>query len=141
MANRTKMIDTLLQLKDAGLVASTAAATVDGAAAVIDTGGGYTEGKIQIDITAIEVASTDEAYYIVLQGSNTADMSAGCVALVTLSTGCDSVIGADSDTTTGRYIIGFNNLADGTLYRYLRLYTVVVGTVATGINYVAYMTK
>ena len=49
--------------------------------------------------------------------------------------------GVDVDDVVGRYYLPFRNEKAGTIYRYLRLYTRVTGTVATGINYVAYVTK
>jgi hypothetical protein len=46
------------------------------------------------------------------------------------------------DMTTGRYIMNFRNvIANDVPKRYLRLYTTVAGTVATGINYTAYLSR
>ena len=57
---KESMYDTQLVLKDAGLVAASAAATVGGEAAVLDLGGGLVEGKLYIDVSAVEVADDDE---------------------------------------------------------------------------------
>jgi hypothetical protein len=41
------------------------------------------------------------------------------------------------DTVAGRRELAFCNEVNGTVYRYIRLYTFVAGTIATGINYSA----
>jgi len=38
----------------------------------------------------------------------------------------------------GRYTLPFSNEDNGTFYRYVRVYTVVGGTIASGINYTAW---
>ena len=47
----------------------------------------------------------------------------------------------DTTATTGRYILPVRNEINGTWYRYARLYTDVTGTIATGINYTAYVAQ
>lgn len=47
--------DELLTLKDAGLVAASAAAQVAGADRILDLGGGFVEGHMFIDVSAIEL--------------------------------------------------------------------------------------
>ena len=56
---------------------------------------------------------------------------------------CKEVTRTDGtvDAVTGRYILPFDNEYAGAVYRYMRLYTVVAGTIATGINYTAYVVK
>ena len=41
------------------------------------------------------------------------------------------------DSAVGRYELPTTNEINGTVYRYMRLYTDVAGTIATGINYSA----
>ena len=77
MAGRTKTFDADLELKDAGLVASSAAAQVDSAAQVVDLGAGLVEGDIVIDITACEVASGNEVYNIGAQISSSSSFASG----------------------------------------------------------------
>ncbi len=48
---------------------------------------------------------------------------------------------ADADTTTGRKIVPIRTELEGTVYRYVRLHTTVAGTIATGINYTAFLAK
>lgn len=148
--------DTLLQLKDAGLVAADAAATVNSVAKVIDLQNGasqgfntgvdgvpYCEFDVIIDITAIEIASNDELYNIILEGCNTADFSTGSPViepLMVIPVGAGEVIpGAGAtDSAVGRIIKpGCNRGANGQTYRYLRIYTDVSGSIATGINFTA----
>lgn len=151
----SKTYDSLLELKDAGAVAASAAATVDSAAKIIDLGrgtadavtAGTVEGDIVIDVSACEVASDDEKYTIGIQISSTHDFSSDIYEILSVSLGASGtaagdVLAGDVDMTTGRYIIPFRNeIANGEPKRYLRLYTHVSGTVATGINYSAYLAK
>lgn len=133
--------DADLEFKDAGLVASSAAATVDSAAKYVDVGTGLFKGCMILDVSAIEGDNNDEIFDIVVQGSNTtAFTDTGIVELAAISLSQKEVKRTDcnKDDGTGRYKIYFDNENDGTFYRYLRIYTVVAGTIASGINYSAY---
>lgn len=139
-------LDTLLQLKDAGLVAATAVATVGGSAKIIDLGAAEQMGEMIVDVSAIETASGDELYTIFLEGSDSSDFSAGTpliTQLATLQLGAGAVLaGAAATTSTvGRYRVPYRNEVNGHVFRYVRLETVVAGTIATGINYTAYLCK
>lgn len=134
-----------LILKDAGLVASSAAATVGGSAKVIDLGSGQGlktpeyEGTLVVDATVIEVASNDELFMVQVQMANEAAFDTTAFAVATLVLGAAEVTGNAADTPAGQYVLKFCNRGpDGTRYRYLRLHTEVAGTIATGINYSAY---
>lgn len=146
--NHDFSVDTSIQLKDAGLVASTAVATVGGSAAVWDLGAAvFTKGRIIIDTTAVEVATGDEYYAVELQGSDTSGFSTAYhLAEYKLGDSTTTLNGVDSPAI-GRHVLYFDNIAhkNATLdapapCRYMRLRTVVAGTVATGVNYVAYGT-
>ena len=141
--NRQFRNDSLLELKDAGLIASSAAALVDSEAQIIDTGGGFFSGNVVVDVTAIEIATTDEIYTLILEGSSSATFASAIVPLAVMLLGAQAVIvgGSDTNSTTGRYIMPFRNERDGTVWRYLRMYSVVDGTIVTGggINYAAYI--
>lgn len=139
--------DALLEFKDAGAVAASAAATVDSVAKVVDVGTGFFKGTMVIDVTAIEVDTANEIYNIAIQGSNDSGFSSGTeVELCALNVGDSSVQLSDTDNVVGRYTLPFNNrqgistaLADGTCWRYLRIYTTVAGTIASnGINFSAF---
>lgn len=151
-----RTFDAELELKDAGLVASSAAATVDSAAKIVDLQDGASAGfkfsstneeaaevwgDLVIDASAVEVASGDEVYTIILEGSNSATFASGIVPLAMTQLGDQAALlgAADTDSDAGRYIVPFTNVRDGVAYRYVRLYTVVAGTIATGINYSAYI--
>jgi hypothetical protein len=135
------MIDKEHILKDAGLVAADAAGTVGGDAKIINLGAGLVEGNMIVDVTAIEIASNDERYFISLQGSASATFASGIVDLAAVELGALEVIGGDQDSTIGRYKVPFRTEKNGTIYPYVRLYTDVSGTIATGINFSAYLGK
>ena len=75
MSKKTTTYDSTLVMKDAGLVAASAAATVSSVAKVIDLGSGVVEADVVVDVTACEVASRDESYRIAIQISDTSDFS------------------------------------------------------------------
>lgn len=139
--NRNLLYDAELELKDAGLVAADAAAQVDGADKILDVGGSLpsrVDGIVVVDVTAIEIASNDERYDIVVQLSNSATFASGIVDAATLSLGAHETLPGDTDSVVGRYLIQASNEYNGTVYRYLRLFTDVTGSIATGINYSAF---
>lgn len=127
--------DHALLLKAAGLVAAT---TTEGT--VLDLGAGLVDGYLVVDVTACEVASGDEKYTVHLEGSTVAGMASGSVTLANMPLG-NLTAPADAATGTGRFVIPFRNEQNGTTYRYVRLYTLVAGTVATGINFLAFIAK
>lgn len=131
-----------LQLKDAGLVAADAAATVGGSAKILDLGEARFDGRVIIDVSAIEVATGDESYRIKAQFSDSATFASGVIGGPQWHLGDSSVlIGESADSATGRYELPFTNEINGTTYRYMRLYTDVAGTIATGINYTAFVVQ
>lgn len=137
---QVRTLDTLLYLKDAGAVTSSAAAQVGGADKILDVGTGYMEGDIIVDVTAIDVVSADEKYEIELQLSNSATFASGIVIPTVLKLGDSSVNNASADSVVGRYKMDFTNEYGGTLYRYARLYHRIAGTTPS-INYSAYVGK
>ncbi len=130
--------DYLLRLKDAGLIAADAAAQVGGSSKILDLGAARVDGRVIIDVTAIEVDSSNELYNIKTQFSNSATFASGVIGGAMLALGDSSVlIGESADSAVGRYELPFTNEINGTTYRYMRIYTDVAGTIATGINYIA----
>ena len=133
------------QLKDAGLVASSAAAQVSSVNKIYDLSPSgastFSPFDIWINVSAIEIASNDEIYTIHAQVSSSATFASAIYNACQLELGALEVKtgGADADSTTGMYLLRGHNDVDGTAYRYLRLYTTVAGTIATGINYEAWM--
>lgn len=142
-------LDGLTQLKDAGLVAADAAGTVGGNAAVIDLGAAnaFARFAVVIDWTACEVATGDEVYAVRIQGSTTSAFSA-VYTLAERRFGDSTVSFNATDTPpSGRCMIYGDNVAhtsatDGNsveALRYIRLFTDVTGTIATGMNFSAYL--
>lgn len=132
------VFDSALEFKDAGLVAADAAAEVDASAKIVDLGAKFFRAAMVIDVSAIEIASNDERYDIIVQLSSSATFASVILDRATLPLGCLEALPGDQDSTVGRYILYFDNEMDGTIYRYARVYTDVTGTVATGINYTAW---
>jgi len=127
--------DAALSLKAAGLVAASA----DGA--ILDLGAGFVSGTVVIDLSACEVDTGNEIYTISLEGSNVAAMSSGSSCLAKKVFG-NLVVPMDAAlSASGRYTIKFTNEENGTTFRYVRLSTLVAGTVATGINFSAFIAK
>jgi len=134
------MIDYSHILKDAGLLAASAAGQVDAEDKIVDVGAGLVEGKMIVDVSAIEIDST-ELYKISLQGCSSVGFTSTYTDLAVLELGPAAAIGGDVDSTVGRYELDFRTEKNGTKYRYLREYCAISGTVATGINFSAYLAK
>lgn len=133
--------DALLQLKDAGLVAADAAAQVGGTDRIVDLGAARMDGRVIMDVTAIEVASGDEVYRIRTEFSNSPTFASGIVNGPEQVLGDSTLTLASADSTVGRYELAFTNEVLGVQYRYMRLRTDVAGAIATGINYTAWIGK
>lgn len=139
MGQRVYNFDAEMEFKDAGLVAASAAAQVDSADQIIDVGVGRFEGVMVIDVTACEIASNDELYTVTVQGSSSATFASDIQNLAMTDFGATAVRkGGAIATSVGRYELPFCNEQDDIKYRYLRLYTTVAGSIATGINYSAF---
>lgn len=144
----TYTYDALLQMKDTGLIAADAAWQVSSANLILDVGVGRYEGIVVVDVSALEIASGDERYTLMIQGSTSATFASGIVILAALPIGDGSTIGTafgssgvDVDDTTGRYLIPFCNERNNIYYRYIRGWTDVAGSIATGINFAAFIAK
>jgi hypothetical protein len=129
--------DTLL--KDAGLVAASAAATVSSVAKILDLGTARMDKRTIIDVSAIEVATGDEKYELEMQFSTSPTFASGNIVGSVLKLGDSTVNGGSADSVVGRYELPWTNEFNGTVYRYARLYTRVAGTIATGINFTAFV--
>jgi hypothetical protein len=127
--------DDALSLKDAGLVAASA----DGD--ILDIGDGLIDALLVIDMSACEIATGNEIYTVSLEASNVAAMTSGSVCLAKKVFG-NLVVPMDGAlSTAGRYVVPFRNEEGGTTYRYVRLSTLVAGTIETGINFSAFIAK
>ena len=139
---KDETFDAATQLKDAGLVAASAAAQVASANKILDMGAARFDARAIIDTSAVEVATGDEKYTILIQGSTSATFASGVWNLGATMLGDSSTSLETADTVAaGRREIAFCNEVSGLTLRYIRLYTVVAGTVATGINFTAWVVK
>lgn len=143
MGQRTYPFDIQTLLKDAGLIAASAAAQVGGAAAILDMGAARIDAVAVIDVTAVEIATGDEDFTIIIQGSNSATFASGIQNLAMIDVGAAATgrPGGAADSLVGRYELMFTNEQADVTYRYVRAYTKVAGTIATGVNYTAFVTE
>lgn len=136
MANQYSMLtfDAATVLKAAGLIA----ASVDGA--TLDLGEGLFDGFLVLDVSAVEIDSGNEIYTVSVEGSSVPAMTSLSVCLAKKVLG-NVVVPMDNPTGIGRFVVPFRNEENGVLKRYIRLSTLVAGTVATGINFTAFLAK
>lgn len=133
--------DANLILKTAGLIAAdTLGATIR------DLGEGDfpVRGDLVVRTTAVEIATGDETYRIKIQGSSSATFASDVVELASLIVGDGSAIGQGQDVddgATGTYVVPFSNQRNGEVYRYVRYAIDVTGTIATGINFTAEISR
>lgn len=120
--NLDVLVDEALILKDLVTTTVSGAGEVDAVAKIFDTGGGFFEGGLLVDVTSIDITDGDEEYNIHVQGSSSPTFASGLASVVKFELGDATQIVSDVDIGTGRYIIPFNNQVDGTIYRYLRVF-------------------
>ena len=109
---------------------------------ILDVGPAFCEGVMVIDVISVEVAGGTQQYSLILEGSNTASMASGSVALAAKFLGNPLPPMDQSAFAAGRYVVPFTNEENGVVYRYLRLSAKVAGTVAgTGLVCHAFLTK
>lgn len=139
MAGITKTYDHSLLLHDGASISASAAGNVATVARILDLGAGKVYGDIIVDVTELDVDSNNEIVTIGVQISDSATFASAFYQVASLALGDATPLAGDTDMTTGRYVIPFNNMiADGVTKRYLRLYFTVAGTVA-GFDCTAYL--
>ena len=134
MARETGYLyDSAWVFKTSGAIAASAAV-----ATIIDTGSATAQvrGDVVIEVTAMDIVGNDERYEIVLQGSPDAafgtDTNIHDIAMISLGPKETKITDSNKDDEeTSRYIMPFTNCPFGTVYRYLRLYTVCTGATAS----------
>lgn len=116
--------------------------TSEAGSIIVHVGTGLFKACMILDVLALETESNDEIYDIVIQGCEEEGFTAAKVCdLCSLTLSASEVKRTDSDRddTAGRYKLYFDNENNGVFYPYLRIYTVVGGSVASdGITYGAY---
>jgi hypothetical protein len=154
--NRKVIIDDKLLIANTGsaVQAAAGAATVDGVAKVIDTGGGYTDGRLVIDIATITMGGITASCAVItlaLEGSTTSTFTtfvrlAG-LRISGVKSATDARISGDfcnyATPSIGRYIIPFHNDFHGTIFRWLRIYSIYDGSCGhnDGLKFKAWLTK
>ena len=132
-------VDDDLLLKASAAVTSSAAGSL-----IIPCGDGYVDGVMVVDVSAMDIVSNDESYDLVLQGSPDSGFgtAGNIVELGAIHLGAKEIKRTDSDADdeTGRFVMPFHNERNGTIYPYLRIYTVVAGT-SPSITYKAWLSK
>lgn len=122
-----------LELKAAGALTT----STDGD--ILDLGSGLVDGYLVLDVTAVETGSGNEIFTISLEGSNVAAMSSGSVCLAKKVFG-NLVVPMDAAlSAAGRYVVPFRNEENGTIFRYVRLSTLIAGSISTGISFAAFI--
>jgi len=136
--SRNYTYDQSLLLKDAGAITASAAAQVAAANRIIDMGTARFDGQLVIWVTALTVGATNQ-YQILAQGSSSATFASDIQTLGTLELGNTAVrLGGAITSLVGGYEFGFTNEQADVTYRYIRLFTVCVGT-SPSINYTAFL--
>lgn len=128
--------DHQMLLKSTGAVTATGVAQVAAVDRILDIGASRLDGRVVIDVSAI-TASSDQAYTIQVQVSNSPTFANTIVAVASKQLGVASVTGNSAATGAGRFELQFSNEENGVTYRYLRVRHVIAGTTPS-INYVAY---
>jgi hypothetical protein len=131
MGARTYTFDSQTQLSDeTGAITASAAGQVGGSAKVIDWGlNTRVDAQAIIDISAIDIASGDELYTFLIQGSSVSNFASNVQNLAAVNFGKTAVRpGGAIDSLVGRYEIGFTNEQAGVMYQYCRLFRVLAGT-------------
>jgi hypothetical protein len=127
--------DNALLLKAAGALTS----STDGD--ILDLGEGLVDALLVFDVSAVEIGTGNEIYTVSLEGSNVAAMNSGSVCLAKKVFG-NLVVPMDAAlSAAGRYVVPFRNEEGGTIYRYVRLSTLIAGTIDTGISFMGFIAK
>lgn len=138
----TAQFDAATELKDAGSITASGAATVGGVPRVLNVGDAFLRATLVVDVDLIDLTTGDETVELRLQGSTVADFTTDVVVLDTIRLGDTSTsAGETTDKTVGRITKSVLNSRDGVKpYPYLRMYAVLAGTTPS-INYRAFLTK
>lgn len=111
---------------------------------ILDLGDGLVDADLVVDFSAMDATTGDEAYHFMLEGSPDAAFgTAGnimVVAQLLVGGATATAPNGAADAASGRLLIPFRNERNGTLYRYVRLYTKLAGT-SPSIVFEAFLAK
>lgn len=124
--------DNLDLLKAAGAITATAASLI------LDKGAARWDGRVIVDVSALDVSSGDESYELRVQVSNSSTFAATVNTVASFRLGDSTVTGGSADSVVGRYELGFSTEFNGTTFRYVRINAVIAGTTPS-INYTAFL--
>lgn len=111
---------------------------------ILDIGNAFAKGELVIPYSGLDATTGDEAYTFMLQGSP--DAAFGTASNITVlamqriggATGAAPV--GTADAAAGTITVPFRNERNGTVFRYVRLYTLLAGT-SPSIVFQAFLTK
>lgn len=111
---------------------------------ILDIGAAIAKGELVIPYSGMGATTGDEAYTFMLEGSP--DAAFGTAANITVlamqriggATGAAPV--GTADAAAGTITVPFRNERNGTVFRYVRLYTLLAGT-SPSIVFQAFLTK
>ena len=99
-----------------------------GASPILDLGSGRFDAGLIFDVSAIDIASNDESYDIIVQGSNSATFASGIQELGRRRLGHTSTRKGAISSTIGRHELPFTTEVLDVEYRYVRVLVDVAGT-------------
>lgn len=111
---------------------------------ILDIGNAFAKGELVIPYSGMDTTTGDEAYTFMLQGSP--DAAFGTASNITVlamqriggATGAAPV--GTADAAAGTITVPFRNERNGTVFRYVRLYTLLAGN-SPSIVFQAFLTK
>ena len=131
----------LLMHNSASSISASAAGLVAGSAKLVDLGAARFDGRLIVDVTALDVAAGDEATVFVQVSDGgpgaTAFEAGNWIAAGALILGDVTLNGSKVDSVVGRHEISFSNQLNGTVYRYARVYLLIAASGA--LTYTAFI--
>ena len=97
---------------------------------ILTVGDGRIDAIAVLDITALDIVTTDETYNVYIQGSSSATFASDIenLAAYDLADTASRDGGADVTSLIGRHEIHFSNSMNGVEYKYIRARIVIAGT-------------
>lgn len=151
MGDRNYNFDANLLLADgAAAITADGYTQVSSATATLNLGGNQSTSPTQqarldavcvIDISAIDIASTNETYCLKILGTNDSTWASGSIyelAAINLGYSAALIPATQGDTLIGEYELMFSTERANVKYQYIRMYVDVTGTTPS-ITFTAYV--